>query len=663
MNNDRKVNILLVDDRPENLLALEAVLVSPNYNLIKATSGEEALKFVLKYDCAVILLDVQMPGLNGFETAKLIKKRESSAHIPIIFITAISQANEHVYQGYSVGAVDYIFKPLNPDILKSKVEAFVKLQQYHEQVKQQSFLLQQHSQQLEKNNEQLLKTTSELRKAEALARVIGETSSDTVVTLDEHGEIIQVNPIVKEMFGYTIEELDGQSVRLLLPKLRPDIQQLIIDPVDEDLFSKAKTEAIELKAKRQDESLFPAEVRIGEADVEGQQIYVCFIKDITERKHMELKLQEQFNNLEQLVEEKTEELVITNKDLRHSQERFQKIVESSPNLIAIRSLEDGRFIDVNESWLHFTDYVKEEVANKTKNFLQIIAERDNDDKYTTSLDLEKCVRNAKIQYLTKHGQVREGLLSTEVVEIQNERCIISVITDITDRVHLEKELVRLDRLNLIGEMAAGIAHEIRNPMTTVLGFLQIAKSEDFSQPQEYVNLMIEELNRANAIIKEFLTLAKDKASDQKLKDLNVIVDTIYPLLQAEALLSNKTINLNLGDIPQVYLDEKEIRQLILNIALNGLEAMSEGGELEIETYTSGQSITLKIADQGQGIPQEFLEKIGTPFFTTKDEGTGLGLAVCYSIASRHEAEIELETSDEGTAFYIKFQNVAIQAVN
>ena len=114
------INILMVDDLQENLTALEAVLSSPQYHLVSARSGEEALRYILKQDFAVILLDVQMPGLNGFETAKLIKARKKSKNIPIIFITAISQDMEHVLHGYSVGAIDYIFKPFNPETLKKK---------------------------------------------------------------------------------------------------------------------------------------------------------------------------------------------------------------------------------------------------------------------------------------------------------------------------------------------------------------------------------------------------------------------------------------------------------------------------------------------------------------------------------------------------------------
>src|SRR5688500_2523784 len=131
------VDVLLVDDRNENLLALEAILDPLGLHLIRATSGEEALREVLRRELAVILLDVQMPGMNGFETAKVIKSRERSRHIPIIFLTAISKEEQYVFEGYSVGAVDYLSKPFHPDVLRSKVSVFVELHQKSRQLREQ----------------------------------------------------------------------------------------------------------------------------------------------------------------------------------------------------------------------------------------------------------------------------------------------------------------------------------------------------------------------------------------------------------------------------------------------------------------------------------------------------------------------------------------------
>ena len=167
-----KTNILLVDDKPENLVALEAILEDLDQNLVKAGSGQEALRLVLKEDFAVILMDVQMPNMDGYETAKLIRGRKQSQNIPIIFLTAIYESEESVFKGYSIGAVDYLFKPFAPEILHSKVMTFVELYQYREQEKQHALLVQseaflrEHALELEEINKKLEKEIAERKNIE-----------------------------------------------------------------------------------------------------------------------------------------------------------------------------------------------------------------------------------------------------------------------------------------------------------------------------------------------------------------------------------------------------------------------------------------------------------------------------------------------------------------
>lgn len=654
----QKVNILMVDDRQENLLALEAVLMSSHYHLVSASSGEEALKYVLKQDFAVILLDVQMPGMNGFETAKLIKAREKSKNIPIIFITAISQDMEHVLHGYSVGAIDYIFKPFHPDTLKRKIEQFVKIHKNHEQLLSESE--RERTLELEKMNKKLDRTTLNLRKTEALNKVISETLMDTIVTFDAEGYILSVNPAVERMFGYAPHELLDRHVTTLLPAIEGD---------GEITFKPSAGKVMETLALCKDNSAFPADIQIGEATIENHQIFVCSIRDVTERKQIEKVQKQQFNHLEMLVEERTLELSTANMMLKKeveerkkisenllvSEERFRKVFESSPCLLAIRSLKDGRYIDVNSSWLNHTGYRYDEVNGEVSDIVQLVSNSGRENGRIRILELDNPVRNEKIRYITKAGEMRDALLSTEFIHIQSKACFLIAMTDITEQTLLEKEISRLDRLNLIGEMAAGIAHEIRNPMTTVRGFLQMGKYSDNALSPEHIELMVEELDRANSIIKEFLNLAKNKTSDKTKQELNGIIEALFPLIQAEALLSDKCILLDLGTCPELYLDEKEIRQLVLNLSLNGLEAMSVGGTLTIKTYTEEKGVVLEIQDEGAGIKPDLMDKIGTPFFTTKENGTGLGLAICYSVADRHDAVIKVKTDRQGTVFSIHFK--------
>jgi PAS domain S-box-containing protein len=192
-----KANLLLVDDRPQNLLALEAILEPLGQNLVTANSGPEALKHLLHDDFAVILLDVQMPEMDGFETASLIKQREKTRSVPIIFLTAISKDSTHVFRGYSAGAVDYLFKPFDPEILRSKVAVFIELYEKTEQLKRQA----------EQLREQEL---AELRReSEEQYRFLAESVPDQVWTALPDGSLDYVNQRALDYFGRPFDDLIG----------------------------------------------------------------------------------------------------------------------------------------------------------------------------------------------------------------------------------------------------------------------------------------------------------------------------------------------------------------------------------------------------------------------------------------------------------------------
>ncbi|MEH2192439.1 MAG: response regulator [Nostoc sp.] len=187
MQMEPKVNILLVDDKLENLLALEAILEKLGENLVRATSGEEALRCLLHQDFAVILLDVQMPGMDGFETATLIRNRGRSRHTPIIFLTAFSTSDQMLFKGYALGAVDYLFKPLDPNILTSKVTVFVELFKKTEAVKQQTA--------------QLVAVNGSLRESEERLRSLSTCSPVGIFEIDTEGGCRYTNPRYQAICG------------------------------------------------------------------------------------------------------------------------------------------------------------------------------------------------------------------------------------------------------------------------------------------------------------------------------------------------------------------------------------------------------------------------------------------------------------------------------
>lgn len=206
---EEKINILLVDDHPENLLAIGAILETPSYNLVKALSGEEALKCLLYHDFAVILMDVQMPGMDGFETAAVIRNRKRSRHTPIIFLTAIDKSQNRVVTGYELGAVDYLFKPVVPEILQSKVAVFVDLFRKTEEIKQQAA-------QLAIANQQLAEEIIQRRQAEEQVNKLNQDLEQRALDLEATNQELRAfnYAVSHDLRGY-INRIAGFSQALL----------------------------------------------------------------------------------------------------------------------------------------------------------------------------------------------------------------------------------------------------------------------------------------------------------------------------------------------------------------------------------------------------------------------------------------------------------------
>lgn len=367
-----------------------------------------------------------------------------------------------------------------------------------------------------------------------------------------------------------------------------------------------------------------------------------------EKQRLEIEIQHHLKSVNNMLQQEIEERRQVELALRQSEERFAKAFRSSPVPMCILTLKDGFFMDVNKSFINVCGFQRREVIGKTPAELAIWS---NQEEFRKQVFEKKAFYNQEISFQTRNGEARSGLYSAELIEVSGELCLLGVIHDLTERLKLQKEMARLDRLNLVGEMAASLGHEIRNPLTTVRGFLQLLQKSEGTH-QDYYCLMIEELDRANSIITEYLSLAKNKALDLQAASLNSILTSLFPLMQADALKTGNEIDLDLGEIPELMLDEKEMRQLVLNLVRNGLEAMTAGGKLYIRTFCDRQDVVFSVRDEGAGIPASIMEKLGTPFFTTKDNGNGLGLAVCYSIAARHKASIRVETGPAGTTFFV-----------
>lgn len=240
----------------------------------------------------------------------------------------------------------------------------------------------------------------------------------------------------------------------------------------------------------------------------------------------------------------------------------------------------------------------------------------------------------------------------------NTHGVLVTIKDLANLTALEHQLQRSDKLATVGKIAAGIAHEIRNPMTTIQGFLQVLEQRlqayHLDVETQYLHVMLHEVGRVNRLVGELLMLAKPHKMARQPCDLRILLEELAPLLQSEALLQGLEFDCAITDLPLVEVDSAMIKQVILNLAKNGMEAMEEGkGALRIRAQVSGEWVQMDVSDAGPGIPYFQMDKIFDAFYTTKETGTGLGLPICQRIVADHGGELRISSKGFGTTVSVR----------
>lgn len=353
-----------------------------------------------------------------------------------------------------------------------------------------------------------------------------------------------------------------------------------------------------------------------------------------------------------------EETFVDITERRNAEDTFRKAFNANPEPITIATLPEGRFIDVNDSFLRVSGYSREEVIGRTSRELNFWGNLEDRARFVETLKTQGSVRDLEITFRTKSGEIRAAVDSAELIDVAGQECAIAIFRDITERKSLEKQLRQTQKMEAVGQLSGGIAHDFNNLLGVIIGYSEILEQRlPPGDPLLKECLQIKKAGQSAAsLTRQLLAFSRQQVLDPRVLDLNSIVLNVQKMLRR---LIGEHIELETNLDPAlgcVKADQSQIEQVILNLAVNARDAMPQGGKLLIETakvnldedyarrhppQLPGAYVLLTVADTGIGMDAETQARIFEPFFTTKEigKGTGLGLSTVYGVVRQSGGHI------------------------
>ena len=640
--------ILAVDDRPANLIALERVLASVPAKVIKAHNGEEALAAALHHRFALAILDVQMPGMDGYELAEIMRGDPTIASTPIIFVSAAYSDESHQFRGYTAGAVDYLVKPYIPEVLLSKVRIFLELARHRHDLEG-----------------LVAERTRALAESEQRHRTLYETMAQGVVYQGASGAIIDANPAALRILGVERSDLLGR-----------DSGSSEWHAVDGDGFPLPGEAHPSMRALRTGLPVFDEVMglhhpirdqrtwlsvtaipqrRTGAGPID--HVYTMF-SDITARRVAEQQLEASERALRAVFEGTQDGILVADRHtltLRLANHAMLGMLALEAPLPAATSL--GDFLTGEQR-------------------AEVIA-CGGDDARTQGTRVELVLTR-------RDGTAIMAEASITPLVLAGERCIIAVVRDITQQRRQEREQQRLmddviqaQKMESIGVFAGGVAHDFNNLLAVITGYVEMTIESEDTPQQAREDLLEVRLaaERSAELTRKLLAFGRKQAIRRVPLDLNVVAHNTDKLLRR---IIGEDIKLSLQpgeDLGLVFADNGQLEQVIMNLAANARDAMKAGGVLRLKTYNRqvdgefamrhpglapGEYVVLQVADTGCGMDEVTARRVFEPYFTTKPEGqgTGLGLSTVYGIVKQQDGHITLTSAPgAGTTFDIYLPRV------
>jgi PAS domain S-box-containing protein len=621
-------NILVVDDNPYNLRVLAEILAADDYEVRTAAGWEPALKAVAAQLPALILLDVVMPGMDGFKICRHLKENPATAPIPVLFISAMSKPEDKI-KAFQAGGVDYIGKPFEKEEVLARVRTHLRLATAQEE--------------LVRSNRELKREIGARRVAEERYRAIFEQCPDAIGILDpETMKFADFNTVAHTRLGYTREEFAALTLYDIIDGFSPE------HFAESTRILKDKGSAtFELRDRTKTGELRDVLVSVSRLILNGRIMSQSVVKDITELKRME-------------------------DALRQSEKKYRTLFEASKDTILI-SDTTGRILDVNQSGVELFGYTKEEFLLLDP--VKLYCNPEDRDRLWQKLLHEGFVNDYEVEMSSRDGDKIIIHLAVSIIR-DDEGNIFGhrgIARDVTERRKLEQQLMQAQKMESIGLLAGGVAHDFNNLLTAISGFGHIVREcipADDELSLESIDQVLIASERAAELTRSLLAFSRKQVINPKPVLIETIIGNAGKLIQ-RVIGEDIEFSTTFCDKEMLVMaDVGQLEQVLMNLAINARDAMPNGGCLHISTCEEvvqngsearydlpapGRYAVVSVSDTGSGIDEKSLGRIFEPFFTTKEvgKGTGLGLAMSYGAVKQHNGSILVKSeAGNGTTFSI-----------
>ncbi|MBF0379970.1 MAG: response regulator [Magnetococcales bacterium] len=692
----QKSKILIVDDQRPNIVVLRRILSVTNVEILEAQTGELALKLCREHDFAVVLLDVIMPVMDGFEVARELRKNEATKNLPILFITAYDMDDQHVVAAYNkLEAVDFIQKPLKDKILLARVSVFLKLWNEKRAREDSILLLAEQKKELEREVKRRKEVEEQLRIShqsvtiraidrESRLQATMENALDAIICIDTNGIVVEFNPAAENLFGFKQHEILGKDIaeKIVPPELRQQHRQGLSRYIEKMNCGKeigGNSRMVDTLGLRADGKRISLEVSISSFSCEDGTHLTAFFRDITDRKQFSRAL---VGTLE-AAEDAHKELNQQKDFITQSNAYTQSIIDSMGDALIVLSTK-GLIQRVNEPACQMLAGSEADLVgqNISEFFSSYILDGLDDNEMTVCVDSIKAhneSQNSEDNFRSLDGCTVQVLISSSILYNANKEVsgIILVAKDITEYKRAEEELLEKEKQLLIAEKKASkakdrflahMSHEIRTPMNAIIGLTdQALLTEPPDRTQNFLKKVMNSSRFLLRIIDDILDFSKIEAGKLELEmvdfKLSNLLNNLADLFSEKVAEKSVTLQMHLpAKYPDMLVgDSLRLEQVLMNLIANAIKFTDEG-EIGVTVSVVSQQkdevvLMFSVRDTGIGMSTEYIESLFQPFIqedsstSRKYGGTGLGLTICKRLVEKMGGIIQVQsTPGQGSNF-------------